>query len=360
MLLSLYIRTAWMLLFLLSYSQAEAVKMDGLRIPDACNAEPAKIRTCSIGDNKLIEIVDKNKKLQQIGILDKNISFDLAGAKNTPEDYKSDDDEKKQCISSKNILFKSPHPLGKATNSRRKKAKTLKLNKKAKVTSKSPNSVTSIENASSTTLAEDAFSIQAASEDLNSRDVVLCVALRHESNIVKKFAFSNERGQMAPKMFAEAVKRGYDPIDSEQAHAEGEFLQFLFNRVISREPGSAPPYTHIMGMGCSRQHCGECDSVLKHLLGEQYYEVTAAAETIEETFKIDDSNKKAGIFEIQATRKVQIVEKQKACALVKNKKTGKKEPSKHLRYYLPASLKEWLRLQLGYSKINEWGDKYTQ
>ena len=36
---------------------------------------------------------------------------------------------------------------------------------------------------------------------------------------------------------------GYDVIKSEQAHSEGEFLEFLFKRSLS------DTYTHIIAMG---------------------------------------------------------------------------------------------------------------
>ncbi len=65
----------------------------------------------------------------------------------------------------------------------------------------------------------------------------------------------------------------YHIIHAEHAHAEGEFVQFLLKRNTKEE---AETYTHVIGMGCSRQHCPECNCLLKLALGESYYNFTAS------------------------------------------------------------------------------------
>ena len=79
---------------------------------------------------------------------------------------------------------------------------------------------------------------------------------------------------MEPNHRHKACELGYDVIQADPSHAEGQFLQFLYKR-MSQNPGL---YTHIVGMGCSRRHCCECDSALKLCLGKNYSYVTAAAQ----------------------------------------------------------------------------------
>jgi hypothetical protein len=73
-------------------------------------------------------------------------------------------------------------------------------------------------------------------------------------------------------MREKAHELGYDVIKAEQAHAEGQLIQFLLRRHQVR-PGW---YTHIMGMGCSKCHCAECDILFKLFLGEGYHAVTTS------------------------------------------------------------------------------------
>ena len=67
---------------------------------------------------------------------------------------------------------------------------------------------------------------------------------------------------------------GYHVIRAGRSHAEGEFLQFLWKRSKQHTPA----YTHIIGMGCSRKHCKECDLLLQLVLGIDYHRITAAAD----------------------------------------------------------------------------------
>ena len=125
-----------------------------------------------------------------------------------------------------------------------------------------------------TQLSQDALGIVKALNYSKSEKhtTCRCVALRDKHEHVKKFAFHNGAGVMSPTMRTKAHESGYDVIQTERSHAEGQFMQFLLYRHKQR-PGL---YTHIMGMGCSRPHCSKCDHIFKTLLGGNYYEVTAA------------------------------------------------------------------------------------
>ena len=123
-------------------------------------------------------------------------------------------------------------------------------------------------------LSKDAFDIVSSESNSRTQDstVCFCVALRDKRGYVKKFSFHNGANVMSPAMRAKAHELGYDVIQAEQSHAEGQFLQCLLHRHRKR-PGL---YTHIMGMGCSRCYCVECDHILKACLGGNYYAVTAS------------------------------------------------------------------------------------
>lgn len=76
-----------------------------------------------------------------------------------------------------------------------------------------------------------------------------------------------------PKSYSEQAKYlGYDEGSAGRAHVEGQFLDFLYKRNQDQAR-----YTHIVGMGCSRPHCAECDCILKLMLGKKYQTITAAA-----------------------------------------------------------------------------------
>jgi hypothetical protein len=67
------------------------------------------------------------------------------------------------------------------------------------------------------------------------------------------------------------------------AHAEAQFIDFLLYRARQRKDEIEniktvrhPSYTHILGMGCSRNHCQECDALCKLFLGEGYTVHTSA------------------------------------------------------------------------------------
>jgi hypothetical protein len=106
------------------------------------------------------------------------------------------------------------------------------------------------------------------------RVTILCVALRQNDGRIKKFVFTNQlsvyqfdysnhyKKCFSTKETMQAiVKRahelGYHVVMAQQAHAEAEFMQFLQERPTR--------YTHIISMGCSREHCSICGKMLEKL-----------------------------------------------------------------------------------------------
>jgi len=104
------------------------------------------------------------------------------------------------------------------------------------------------------------------SDQSKTRTTYLCAALRDKHGYIKKFVFHNGEGLMPPAVRGKAHTLGYDIIQAEQSHAEGEFIQFLLHCHQVRPAW----YTHIMGIGCSRPICGECDHLFKLFFGDNY------------------------------------------------------------------------------------------
>ncbi|MHB9146884.1 MAG: hypothetical protein ACYC2U_00205 [Candidatus Amoebophilus sp.] len=89
---------------------------------------------------------------------------------------------------------------------------------------------------------------------------ILCVALRQHDGRIKKFVFTNlEEGCVPDHIIKEAHDRNYHVIMAQRSHAEGEFLQFLQER-----PNH---YTHIVSMGCDKEHCEPCTEMFEKWLG---------------------------------------------------------------------------------------------
>lgn len=123
-----------------------------------------------------------------------------------------------------------------------------------------------------TKLSKDALIIlEEALTESKNRTVIFCVVLKDINNHLKKFAFYNGENPMPLSMRNKAEELGYDVIKAGQTHAEGQFLQFLLARATKLNH-----YTHIVGMGCSKKHCAECDALMCLLLGNNYYAVTSS------------------------------------------------------------------------------------
>jgi hypothetical protein len=126
----------------------------------------------------------------------------------------------------------------------------------------------------SSKLAKDAFRIANAHKHARTRDptTCLCVVLRDKERYAKKFVFHNGPEAMHKSMNDKAVDLNYAARTGYQAHAEVEFIEFLLHRYKQNKER----YTHILGMGCSRQHCKECDCLLQLFLGKNCHEFIAA------------------------------------------------------------------------------------
>ncbi len=123
-------------------------------------------------------------------------------------------------------------------------------------------------------LAKDALQIANAHPNAITRSATtcLCVVLRDKDGHAKKFVFHNGKDKMSDTMEQKAQALKYAIRTGYQAHAEAEFIQFL----LQRNEQNPERYTHILGMGCSRQHCKECDCLLQLFLGSNYHKFTAA------------------------------------------------------------------------------------
>jgi hypothetical protein len=114
---------------------------------------------------------------------------------------------------------------------------------------------------------------EAGSEKAANQTTCLCVMLRDKYKRVKQLVFHNLKNYLPSAMHNTAVEMGIGMRGNEQMHAEASFLGFLLHRAEKKEHA----YTHVLGMGCSKNHCQECDALLKLFLGSNYHVVTSAA-----------------------------------------------------------------------------------
>lgn len=119
-------------------------------------------------------------------------------------------------------------------------------------------------------LSEDALYMVNKLQGRNRRyTTYICVALKEENHI-KRFVFHNgERSDIGEEICIAVKERGYHLVQAERAHAEGQFLQYIFQE--------AGKYSHVIGIGCSRLYCPECDCLLSLLLGATWRSIASAA-----------------------------------------------------------------------------------
>jgi hypothetical protein len=198
-----------------------------------------------------------------------------------------------------------------------------------------------------TQLSLDARVILEAEPNERSKNstAIFCVVLRDKYGFLKKFVFHNGKEAMSGPVRAKAHELGYDIIQAEQSHAEGQFLQFLYKRNAERHGH----YTHIVGMGCSKKHCGECDSLLALFLGPNYHDITASvshskakADTNpKHTATYHKLNKEAGItINLSYIREVDF-------CIVTQKEAVDAPTERYSRYYLPEPIKEAIKVLTG-------------
>jgi hypothetical protein len=96
---------------------------------------------------------------------------------------------------------------------------------------------------------------------------ILCVVLRQKDGRNKKFVFTNQ-SMINTAIYKAANKRGYHLIIAQNAHAEGEMMQFLQERPTR--------YTHLIAMGCNYDHCDRCDKMMKKEVHADYRQVSGS------------------------------------------------------------------------------------
>ena len=119
-------------------------------------------------------------------------------------------------------------------------------------------------------LARDALEIANTHTSHRTREstTCLCVVLSNKEGNTQKLIFhSGER--LPASIKGKAGKLSYS-LNSYKGHSEAQLMNFLLDDTIPKQ------YTHILGIGCSRLHCKECDSLLKLGLRKNYHEFTAA------------------------------------------------------------------------------------
>ena len=99
-----------------------------------------------------------------------------------------------------------------------------------------------------------------------SHVTVLCVALKDNKHCIKKFVFCNSNRAIPQAMEDKAKLLGYHAVIAEQAHAEGQLIQFLAKR--------QEVYTHVVAMGCDKDHCPDCHALLQLVFGNDYTKVS--------------------------------------------------------------------------------------
>ncbi len=88
---------------------------------------------------------------------------------------------------------------------------------------------------------------------------VVCAAFLHVDGTLRRMCASNADGPLAKPLREKAEELRYHVIRAEQAHAEGEMLQYLNQR--------AQVYS-LFAMGCDKDHCAECNWAMTKVLGD--------------------------------------------------------------------------------------------
>ena len=193
-------------------------------------------------------------------------------------------------------------------------------------------------------LAQDACHMTNAHTSAITRSATtcLCVVLRDTGGRAKKFVFHNGKEKMPTTMAQKAKALKYAIRTGYQAHAEAAFIQFL----LQREQQNSERYTHILGMGCSRRHCKECDCLMKLFMGQNYHSFTAAMR--ENTLPPIVTNVVGGCdihYEVHA-------------ALVYGNDAVKNDGRRSDRYYLPKILQEYIRKRAALA-LNFSSDRFS-
>ncbi len=187
-----------------------------------------------------------------------------------------------------------------------------------------------------TKLVRDACHIAHADKNSFTRNATtcLCVVLRDEYGNAKKFVFHNGKEKMGTTMAKKAQALRYGIRTGLQSHAEGEFVQFL----LQRDRQNEERYTHILGMGCSRMHCRECDALFQLFLGKGYHGLTAAAKNEESSLPV-----------ITDTEVGCVIRSEINAPFVYEREAVSQSSSRSQKYYLPRVLRHHISKKAGFT-----------
>jgi hypothetical protein len=181
----------------------------------------------------------------------------------------------------------APKPIERLNTSRADELKKQKKSLERQNFVKSKNFVKNESEINPFKLAQDAKIILEG--ELNSwtksSTVIFCVVLRNKYGYCKKFVFHNGPNKLKKNMRDRAYHLNYEVIQANQSHSEIQFVQFLYKRHKIR-PGF---YTHILGMGCSKKHCKECNCLMELLLIPNYCDITAS---IDDSLEVNSTDRK--------------------------------------------------------------------
>ena len=196
-----------------------------------------------------------------------------------------------------------------------------------------------------TKLTRDACHIANADKNAFTRNATtcLCVVLRNADSNAKKFVFHNGGDKMCASMEKKARELRYGIRTGYQSHAEGAFIQFL----LQRDQQNEERYTHILGMGCSRMHCRECDFLLQLFLGTGYHRFTAAAKHEEDSPPV-----------ITDTQEGCVIRSEIKASFVYEREAVSQPSSKSTKYYLPRMLQDHIKKKTGLD-IDFSTDRFT-
>jgi hypothetical protein len=123
--------------------------------------------------------------------------------------------------------------------------------------------------------------------------------------------------------------------------------------LLDRVKKNEERYTHILGIECNRQHCQECNGLLKLSLGSNYPQFTAALrKTGNDTNEVTVVPQEKGKDELVVTRNQATVYKVVYGGEAISNTYYKK-------FYLPTSLREWCSKKIG-KELSSLPNRFTR
>jgi uncharacterized membrane protein YkoI len=166
------------------------------------------------------------------------------------------------------------------------------------------------------------------SHDNYGRRLAFCNGIAFPSH-VKKFNTENKKDD---HLYGKYQLVDNKPSNNTGGHAETKLIDFLLN--------CKKRYTHLLGVGCSRPHCKECDVLFQVLLGCDYHQFTAA-------MKKTTSNDVAPTFERNEDNKLnmKIAQEQHTFEVQEGKTAVRTHSSTSDMYPLSKAIREEIQLQ---------------